>query len=132
MTKKVNTNERKNNGNRYDIGMTEVIEVFMVGWVPGVRIEHNGARSGSDVYTRKYILPEQNSYGALLKDTVISFVYNRRDGWAEINISRADIGDMKNAFISDVIDNILEVKLGDGVKEKAREVVAAADPGYPF
>lgn len=97
MTARVETTERIKEGDR-SVGATRFMELF-VKHTPGVVCVHDGSggETPSDVFVRRYKLPPvslpSNGGFEVIDGPVIGFLYNRRDGRANIIINERDTMD---------------------------------------
>lgn len=91
MTATQNTHERipKNGHKGRSICITELTEAF-VSYTPGVEIIKDGSDGPSPFFVKRYKFPQQIIDGETIDGPVISFVYNHRDGWADITINKRD------------------------------------------
>lgn len=115
MTAKSCSRELRVNGDRRAIGITEITEFILAKMVPGVTMIKDGSQDNSgistDVFVRRYQLPPQVIQEVVIEGPVISFVYNRREGWASIDIPRRDIKQIDSGVFGDLVRGIWNTKL---------------------
>lgn len=113
MTARVETTERIKAGDR-SVGATRFMEIF-VKHSPGVECVHDG--SGGDtpsgVFIRRYKLPPVSIPAGdgfeVIDGPVIGFLYNRRDGRANIIINERDT--MDEATITKIFQYLSRIRV---------------------
>jgi hypothetical protein len=118
-TKSSDTTERRKNGSKRSIGITELVELVVVR-VPGAILVKDGSNGDipSDVFVRRYKLPPQIVEEVVKEGPVFSFIYHLREGWAQIKVNRDEIKDMDSADIGDIIRNIWNTKISTEIADK--------------